>query len=157
MLSFPKAFLLTLAVTTLDVLFRIYRQSKLGSLKSLSLFEQSVDLFLSCWRVTAEAQHRTWQHFVECNMQSPNNYLYFPYPCVSLSIAHGVKVVPLRLCGILGKGITFDSLVHTWHSWDHVPLRAVFCSLTAFGWVGCVPIFMCSVGLHVILEFKIMY
>lgn len=53
---------------------------------------------------------QSWAVFVECNMQSPNNYLQLFPPCVSLSVIHGVEVVPPRLCGILGKDVTFDAL-----------------------------------------------
>ena len=136
--------------------FSEYMESKLGSLKSLSLFERSVDLFLSCWRVTTEAQHRTGQRFVACNVQSPNSYSHFPSPCRSRSIAHCTKWSTQALC-ILGKDVIFDSLVHMWHSHDHVPLCAVLCRFLVFGWLGLIWIFMWSMGLYVILECKIMY
>lgn len=60
----------------------------------------------------SKSQHRTRQRFVRCNMQSPDNYLHFPSPGVSLSITYGIKVVPLRLHGIRGKDVTFDVRVH---------------------------------------------
>lgn len=43
MLSFPKAFLLSLAVVTLDDFFQNLQSVETQSLKSLSLFEQSVE------------------------------------------------------------------------------------------------------------------
>lgn len=107
------------------------------------LFEQSVDLsFVSCLCyvpgliVSSESQHRTGQHFIECNSQSPNNYTL----CVF--ITQGIKIVHPG-SGILGKDVTFDFLVHMQHSCDHVALCVTFCSLKIFKWLALFQ-FVCA-------------